>query len=172
MSERMRCLIPSPVYYLSKKSEPSYTDKLLDFRWVQTARLSYVILFLYRYEKDFMDSLNHDNQADVIGAFSATSRYLDDLLKTGSPYFENMFYQIYPPKLQLNVANTKDTETHFFDLHFSIANGFVSSKIYDKRDDYNFDVVNFPFLDGDVPCVLRMVYTFRILLGLLESANM
>ena len=30
-------------------------------------------------------------------------------------------------------------------------NGFVSSKIYDKRDDFDFDIVNFPFLDGDVP---------------------
>ena len=37
------------------------------------------------------------------------------------------------------------------DLHLSISNGFVSSKIYDKRDDFDFDVVNFPFLDGDVP---------------------
>ena len=37
------------------------------------------------------------------------------------------------------------------DLHLSISNGFVSSKIYDKRDDVDFDRVNFPFLDGDVP---------------------
>ena len=37
------------------------------------------------------------------------------------------------------------------DLHLSISNGFVSSKIYNKRDDYDFDIVNFPFLDGDVP---------------------
>ena len=37
------------------------------------------------------------------------------------------------------------------DLHLSIANGFVSSKIYDKRDDFDFDIVNFPFLDGNVP---------------------
>ena len=39
------------------------------------------------------------------------------------------------------------------DLHLSIANGFVSSKIYDKRDDFDFDihVVNFPFLDDDDP---------------------
>ena len=36
-------------------------------------------------------------------------------------------------------------------LHLSISNGFVSSKIYDKRDDFDFDIVNFPFLDGDVP---------------------
>ena len=37
------------------------------------------------------------------------------------------------------------------DLHLSISNGFVSPKIYDKRDDFDFDIVNFPFLDGDVP---------------------
>ena len=37
------------------------------------------------------------------------------------------------------------------DFHLSISNGFVSSKIYVKRDDFDFDIVNFPFLDGDVP---------------------
>ena len=37
------------------------------------------------------------------------------------------------------------------DLHLSISNGFVLSKIYDKRDDFDFDIVNVPFLDGDVP---------------------
>ena len=58
---------------------------------------------------------------------------------------------IYPPELQLNKANTADTEAPFLDLHLSISNGFVSSKIYDKRDDFDFDIVNFPFLDGDVP---------------------
>ena len=62
-----------------------------------------------------------------------------------------MVNQIYPPKLQLNKANTSDTEAPFLDLHLSISNGFVSSKIHDKRDDFDFDRVNFPFLDGDVP---------------------
>ena len=33
----------------------------------------------------------------------------------------------------------------------SITNGIVSSKIYNKQDDFNFEIVNFPFLDGDVP---------------------
>ena len=37
------------------------------------------------------------------------------------------------------------------DLHLSISNGFVSSKLYDKRDDFDFDTVNFPYFDGDVP---------------------
>ena len=49
--------------------------------------------------------------------------------------FEGMVNQIYPPELQLNKANISDTEAPFLDLHLSVANGFVSSKIYDKRDD-------------------------------------
>ena len=68
-----------------------------------------------------------------------------------NPYFEGMVNRIYPPELQLNKANTSDTEVPFLDLHLSISNGFVSSKIYNKRDDFDFDIVNFPFLDGDVP---------------------
>ena len=108
-------------------------------------------LFLYCYERDFIDSLNHDNQADVIESFNSTSRYLDDLLNTDNPYFEGMVNQIYPPELQLNKANISDTEAPFLDIHLSAANGFVSSKIYDKRDYFDFDIVSFPLLDGDVP---------------------
>ena len=61
-----------------------------------------------------------------------------------------MVNQIYPSELQLNKANTSDTEAPFLDLHLYISNGYVSSKIYDKRDDFDFDIVNFQFLDGDV----------------------
>ena len=63
-----------------------------------------------------MDTLNHDNQADVIEAFNSTSRYLDDLLNIDNPYFEGMVNQIYPPELQLNKANISDTEAPFLDL--------------------------------------------------------
>ena len=108
-------------------------------------------LFLFCYERDFMMSLSDVKQAEIIEAFKSTSRYLDDLLNIDSPYFEGMVNHIYPPELQLNKANTSDTEAPFLDLHLSISNGYVSSKIYDKRDDFDFDIVNFPFLDGDVP---------------------
>ena len=54
-----------------------------------------------------------------------------------------MVKQMYPPELQLNKANNTDTEVPLLDLHLSIANGFVSSKIYDKRDDFDFGIVNF-----------------------------
>ena len=68
-----------------------------------------------------------------------------------SVYFDNMVSQKYPSELQLYTANTSDTEAAFLDLHLSISNYLVSTKIYDKRDDFDFDIVNLPFLDGDVP---------------------
>ena len=56
-----------------------------------------------------------------------------------------MVSQIYPSKLQLNEAYTSDTKAVFLDLHLSISNDIVPTKIYDKRDDFDFEVVNIPF---------------------------
>ena len=105
--------------------------------------------FMFCYERDFMLSLSDNSQTDIIEAFN--SRYLDDLLNIDNPYFEQMVRQIYPTELKLNKANSSDTEAPFLDLNLSITNGIDSSKIYDKWDDFNFEIVNFPFLDGDVP---------------------
>ena len=62
-----------------------------------------------------------------------------------------MVNRIYPPELQLNKANVSDTEALFLDLHSYISDGFIKIIIDDKRDDFDFNIVNFPFLDGDVP---------------------
>ena len=61
-----------------------------------------------------------------------------------------MVDRIYPAELQLNATNSCDTEAPFWDLNLSISNRTVSTKIYDKRYDFDFDIVNFPFLDDDV----------------------
>ena len=108
-------------------------------------------LFLFRFGRDFMTFLSDVKQAEIIEAFKSTSRYLDDLLNIDNPYFEGIVNHIYPLELQLNKTITSDTEAPFLDLHLSISNGFVSSKIYVKRDDFDFNIVNFPFLDVDVP---------------------
>ena len=63
-------------------------------------------------------------------------------------------------ELQLNRPNSSNTEAPFLDLNLCISNGTVSTKIYDKRDDFDFDIVNFPFLDGDVPRRTDMGYTY------------
>ena len=61
-----------------------------------------------------------------------------------------MVDRIYRTELQLSKANSSDTETRFLDLNLCISNGTVSTKLNDKQDDFDFDIVNFPFLGGDV----------------------
>ena len=71
-------------------------------------------------------------------------------------YLITLFFLKYPTRcienteLQLNKANSFDTEAPFLDLDFYIANGIVSSKIYDKRNCFDFEIVYFRFLGGDV----------------------
>ena len=79
-----------------------------------------------------MDYLNDVNQAHAIKAFNSTSRYLDDILNIYTPLFEGIVNQIYPPELQLKSQHHR-YRSPFLDLHFSIANRFVSSEIYDKH---------------------------------------
>ena len=64
-------------------------------------------------ERDFMKSLSWENQADIFEAFNSTSRYLDDLLNIDNIYFDQMVDRIYPTELQLNKANSSDTEAPF-----------------------------------------------------------
>ena len=83
-----------------------------------------------------------------------------------------MVGQVYPTELQLNKVNSSDTEAPFLDLNLSITNGIVSSKIYDKGDDFNFEIVNFPFLMEMFLASLPMVYIFLSLFVLLECVLM
>ena len=128
----------------------NFIDKLLVFRW------ELILLLLYR----FVSFLLWENFHEVSLTWKSGWHYWgfwfnfkipDDLLNIDNIYFDQMVDRIYPTELQLNRANSSDTEAPFLDLNLCISNGTVSTKIYDKRDDFDFDVVNFPFLDGDVP---------------------
>ena len=85
-------------------------------------------LFLFCYERDFMLSLSDNNQTDIIEVLNSTSRYLDDLFYIDNPYFEQMTGQMYPTELQLNKANSSETEAPFLDVNLSITNGIVFLK--------------------------------------------
>ena len=56
-----------------------------------------------------------------------------------------MVSQIYPSELILNKANTSDSEASFLDLQLSISKDIVSTKIYDKSENFDLEIVNFPF---------------------------
>ena len=109
-------------------------------------------LFLYCYESQFMAKIYKDpNKEHLIDVFNNTYRYLDDILALNNPEFSNVMNEIYPKELQLNKANANNDHCPFLDLDITLSNGTLITKIYDKRDDFSFPIVNFPFLDGDVP---------------------
>ena len=110
----------------------------------------------------FMLSLSDDNQSEVIKAFNTASRYLDDLLNIDNTFFDSMVNHIYPCELRLNKTNVSDTEASFLDFYLSISDDFVKTKIFDKRDDFDFDIVNFP--SPDVPRSTSYgVYIFQLI---------
>ena len=92
-----------------------------------------------------MLSLSDNYKTDIIEAFNSTSKYFDDLLNIDNPYFEQMVGQIYPTEVIWRILLILNP--HFL----SISKWIVSSKIYDKRIIFNFEIVNLQFLDGNVP---------------------
>ena len=86
-----------------------------------------------------------------VDMFNDTSRYLDDIFTIDNPEFEKHIPDIYPAELQLNKANTSDKETSFLDLNIKVIGSDIHTSVYDKRDDFGFPIVNFPWLSGDVP---------------------
>ena len=80
-------------------------------------------------------SISAETQASTIEAFS---RYFGNFLNIDNIYFEDIVDNIYPKEPQLNKANSSGTEASFLDLKFSVSNGINMSKIYYKRDDFDF----------------------------------
>ena len=89
-------------------------------------------LYCFCYERDLMLSLSEDNQSDANESFNSFSWYLDNILDIDNYFFDSMVNHIYLSELQLNKANVSDTEASVLDLHLSISDGFVKTKIYDK----------------------------------------
>ena len=127
-------------------------------------------LFLFCYERDFMLSLSEDTQSHIIKAFDSTSSYLDDLWNIDNNFFDSMVNRIYPSELQSNKDNVSDTEAKLLELHLSIPDSFVKTKINDKRDD--FDIVNFPFQMMMFLVRHPLVFIFLNLFYLLECPVM
>ena len=98
-----------------------------------------------------MVSLSDYGQADVVDAFGTASGCLDNVLNINGVCFENMVGQVCPSGLQLSGAGASGAGAAFLGLRLSVSGGIVSTGVCDKRDDFDFEVVGFPFLDGGVP---------------------
>ena len=120
-----------------------------------------------------MSNLHKSKQYDLIDMFNDTSRYLDDIFTIDNPEFEKHIPDIYPMELQLNKAITSDKETSFLDLNIKLVGSDIHTSVYDKRDDFGFPIVNFPWFSGDVELFLDshlMLLTFLSYLDLLDFA--
>ena len=98
-----------------------------------------------------MSNLHKSKQYDLIDMFNDTSRYLDDIFTIDNPESEKHIPDIYQTELQVNKSNISDKETPFLDLNIKVIWNGIQTSVYDKRDNFGFPIVNFPWLSGDVP---------------------
>ena len=102
-------------------------------------------LFLYCFERDFTSNLQKSKRFDLKDKFNDTSRYLDDIFAIYNHSFAAYIPGIYPRELQLNKANASDKETSFLDLNIKVIGNNIHTSVYDKRNDFGFPIINFPW---------------------------
>ena len=109
-------------------------------------------LFLHIYEHEFIIKTM---KGDITRAlqFNKTFRCIDDLLCVNNDNFNKHINEIYPSELILKNTTTTPSETSYLDTTINIGEGerTVRISVYDKREDFNFKIVNFPYLDSNIP---------------------
>ena len=109
-------------------------------------------IFLYSYEAEFIQSLLSVGKKRLASQFNFTYRYIDDVLSINNPDFENYLGQMYPPELEIKDTTESNTSASYLDLLLLIGrDGQLRTSLYDKRDDFNFHITNFPFLSCNIP---------------------
>ena len=108
-------------------------------------------LYLYSYEFEAMEKLTREDRGKAL-KFNKTCRFIDDLCGiNNNGLMEKMWKDIYPPELILKKENEDNNRTSFLDLDIEIKEKKFITKLYDKRDQFKFDIVSFPFLCGNIP---------------------
>ena len=109
-------------------------------------------LFLYSYEFDFLNDTLKQKDLSTLYKFNKCYRYIDDLLAVNNDKTLNDFKgRIYPPELELTCEDKSDQKVNYLDLHLEIKNQCIQYRLYDKRDNFGFSIVNFPDLSGNIP---------------------
>jgi hypothetical protein len=104
-------------------------------------------LFLYSYEADFIQGLLKKNKMKLARSFNFTFRYIDDVLPLNNSRFGDFVDRIYPIELEIKDTTDTDRSASYIDLHLQIDIEWrLRTKLYDKRDYFNFPIVNFPFI--------------------------
>ena len=108
-------------------------------------------IFLYSYEAEFIQSLLSTVRKQLASRFNFTYRYIDDVLSINNPEFENYLDQMYQFEFAIKDTTESNTSASYLDLFLSIGrDGQLHTSIYDKRDDFNFHITNFPFQSSNI----------------------
>ena len=108
-------------------------------------------LFLYSYEAEFEQSLLQAGKKHLAQQFNFTYRYIDDVLFLNNTKFAEYLEFIYPRELKIKESTETTASSSYLDCYLYIDNGKLSTKLNDKRDDFNFPIVNFPFRSSNIP---------------------
>ena len=109
-------------------------------------------LFLYSYESEFLDNMIRSGHRKLARSFNLCYRCIDDLIVFNNKKFRDYVKEIYPSQLTVEKANTADDLANYLDLTFTIkSNNRLYTKLYDKCDDFDFHIVNFPLLSSNIP---------------------
>jgi hypothetical protein len=99
-----------------------------------------------------MQELLKKNEKKPARSFNFTFRYIDDVLSLNNSWFGEFVDRIYPLELKIKDTTYIDKSASYLDLHIEIdSEGRLRTKDYDKRDDFNFLIVNFPFICSNIP---------------------
>ena len=114
-------------------------------------------IFLHVSEYEFVDDLVTVNRVDDAALLTNLFRYQDDCIvfedldSDGENFFENNFSSIYPSSMELKNTNVGPRSCTYLDLYISIYRGKYNFRSYDKRRDFNFEVINYPYLNSNIP---------------------
>ena len=108
-------------------------------------------LYLYYYEAAFMEKLTKQDYSKA-KKFNNTSRFIDDIgILNNDGILVKEKEKIYPAELVLNVENQDDNHATFLDIEVDVEGDQFKTKTYDKRENYKFEIVNYPDLSGNIP---------------------
>ena len=109
------------------------------------------MLLLYQYESSYVENVSK-RDLNLAKKFSTSERYIDDLFSADFPDFKTHLPLIYPPELVVNDSSDSVKTVNYLDITITSDNfSNLTFSIFDKRDDFNFNIVNFPYLDSCIP---------------------
>ena len=109
-------------------------------------------LFLYSHENEFLDNMIRSGHRRLARSFNLCYRYTDDLIVFNNKKFLDYLKEIYLSQLTVEKAIKSDHLADYLDLAFIIDNeGKLSTRLYNKCDDFDFQIVNCPFLSSNIP---------------------